>query len=91
MWTDWQNTSPSDAKANIANLKTSIITGAPTTIVVSGVRVDYSTSGKPTNEPRRLIQELQDYLWQIEENGWDHTRNISPADRRPIQTVPEFL
>jgi len=91
MWQDWQGTSVTDAKANIAALRSAIITGAPVSISVSGVRVEYSTQGKTTNDPRRLIQELQDYVYKIEIEGWDNTLPIAPHDRRPATTSPEFL
>lgn len=90
MWTDWQGTTLTDAKANLAALRGAIISGTPTTLVVSGVRTDF-TPGKSSSDPRRLIQELQDYVYKVEVEGWDITAPINPASRRLGVTTPEFL
>ena len=90
MWTDWQGTNLAEAKANLVNLRGALITGAPTSIAVSGVRVEYDP-GTSTGNARRLIQELQDYIYKVEVEGWDSYVALDPAQRRPAVTNPDFL
>ena len=87
MWTDWQFTSPTDAKGNLAALVTARA-GQIVSLNINGKKNDFQP--KTDAELSRLIQDLQKYIFECEQNGWDWASSFDPGLQRPGITRGAF-
>lgn len=83
-WTDWQLTSPQDAEKYLTALQRSKKTGSVVEVIVAGVKTRRSEDLTPSRISE-MIEELQYYIWKIEQ-GWDWATKINPRAYRNRHT-----
>ena len=87
MWTDWQFTAPSDAKINLAALVASQV-GDVVKLTINGRSNEFQP--RTDAERSRKIQDLQTYIFECEENGWEWNAAFDPRLQRPGITRAKY-
>lgn len=88
MWTDHQGKSTKDVISEITLLQTSVRTGQIVEISINGVKTRYSenTGIDWSKRIKSTIEDLQEYLWRLE-NGHSSSAVIRPRAFRNRQTI----